>query len=1144
MPLGLRVRHAFREVIRSRGESYAHSGHVAVTVVDAEAAEARVRGSAGARYDVAIRAVASETDGRLALGASCTCPHFEDGEACKHLWATLVVLDARGWEPASLAGDRQRLELVDLDGELEAAWLEDDLDEEDDAFGEESSLQSVPRPRLSLGGEGSKQRGSGAPGSWRARIARLGPAFPRREVLHHAGARLAPLTGAPPALLYVLDPDEVRREQALRLHFARRTVQRDGSSGALRPARLAMEDLATVGGPEEAAACAQLLTLAQLEAVAQGRPYYGYPYARGGLSPSSVAVPSALVDPLLLRLAATGRLGVLPGGFLTDAEARRRGATAQEPRWLQFDPGPSWELRLELVREGSGYELRGGFLRGEETLPLEATDLVLAGGLLVHGTTLVRVDTGGDVGPLAELRRGPIRIPAGELDAAMLRLAAVPGLRPVELGPEIPWTESRTLPVPRLRFAALDADPRQVGARLDFGYGDVWVEAGAPTSRPADPGTRTLHVRDPEAETHALATLAELGFGTPAKRRGWVPPGGDPTGLALPVAALEPVAAELLAKGWILEAEGARLRRPGASFAGVRSGIDFFDLEGGIDFEGQTLPFPALLAAARDGSRFVRLGDGSRGLLPRAWLARCASLAGLGEEHDERLRFGRAHVGVVDALLAAQDESRADELFDALRRRLADFDGVVPAREPAGFEGTLRDYQRIGVGWLQFLRSFGLGGCLADDMGLGKTVQVLALLADRKGGSSPGRTLVVAPRSVVHGWVAEAARFVPALSVVRYTGAERTALREKVTTSDLVVTTYGTLRRDVEWLREQHFDTVVLDEAQMIKNAGSRTAQAARALRADHRLALTGTPVENHLGELASLLEFLNPGFLHRARGLEALGAGSSDPAALVLLARALRPLLLRRTKEQVLRELPAKTEQTLLCELAPAQRRQYEELRRHFQASLTQRIERQGLARSKIHVLEALLRLRQAACHPALLDPKRRSERSAKLDVLFENLEEVLDEGHKVLVFSQFTRLLSLVRERLDARGVSHAYLDGRTRDRKSCVSRFQEDPACRVFVISLKAGGTGLNLTAADYVFLLDPWWNPAVEAQAVDRTHRIGQTRPVVAYRLVAENTVEEKILALQERKRGLARKIFGDEKSLIGSLSAEDLRMLLG
>jgi SNF2 family DNA or RNA helicase len=489
-----------------------------------------------------------------------------------------------------------------------------------------------------------------------------------------------------------------------------------------------------------------------------------------------------------------------------------------------------------------------------------------------------------------------------------------------------------------------------------------------------------------------------------------------------------------------------------------------------------------------------------------------------------------------------------------LRRELASFDRIEPAHEPSHFVGSLRAYQREGLAWLGFLQRFGLGGCLADDMGLGKTVQVLALLAGRAEGRRnvggrrkrgvAGTSLVVAPRSVLHGWVDEAQRFTPRLRVLRYEGQGRAALRETFREFDLVVTTYGTLLRDAAFLSEQRFDYAILDEAQAIKTRASKTARAARGLRADHRLALTGTPIENHVGELASLLEFLNPGLLGRAQGLAPLATSSDDPASLALLARALRPLLLRRTKAEVLPELPPKTEQTLFCDLSPGQRREYDELRRHYQASLAHRIDEQGLARSKFHVLEALLRLRQAACHPALIDPRRARESSAKLELLFETLDEVLAEGHKALVFSQFTSFLARVRDGLDARNVPYAYLDGKTRDRKERIARFEQDAGCRVFLISLKAGGTGLNLTAADYVFLLDPWWNPAVEAQAIDRTHRIGQTRPVVAYRIVARGTVEEKILALQERKRSLADAILTNDSSLLRSLSADDLRLLLG
>ncbi|MEO8036090.1 MAG: DEAD/DEAH box helicase, partial [Acidobacteriota bacterium] len=331
---------------------------------------------------------------------------------------------------------------------------------------------------------------------------------------------------------------------------------------------------------------------------------------------------------------------------------------------------------------------------------------------------------------------------------------------------------------------------------------------------------------------------------------------------------------------------------------------------------------------------------------------------------------------------------------------------------------------------------------------------------------------------------------------------------------------------------------------QAIKNAATQSSKSVRLLQASHRLALSGTPIENHLGELWSLFEFLNPGVLGASASVR--GMGSADrmisEEGRKLLARALRPYILRRTKDEVAKELPSRTEQTIHCEMEAKQRKIYDELRLYYQRSLQQRIQDVGLNKAKIHVLEALLRLRQAACHPGLVDPKRRGEASAKLDTLLPRIREIVEGGHKVLVFSQFTSFLSIVRERLDEEGISYCYLDGRTRDRAAVVDQFQNDPATSVFLISLKAGGLGLNLTAAEYVFLLDPWWNPAVEAQAIDRAHRIGQTRHVVAYRLVCKDTVEEKILELQATKRELADSILGGEGKTLRNLEAADIEML--
>jgi SNF2 family DNA or RNA helicase len=333
---------------------------------------------------------------------------------------------------------------------------------------------------------------------------------------------------------------------------------------------------------------------------------------------------------------------------------------------------------------------------------------------------------------------------------------------------------------------------------------------------------------------------------------------------------------------------------------------------------------------------------------------------------------------------------------------------------------------------------------------------------------------------------------------------------------------------------------VILDEAQAVKNPGAQVTKAARLLKGDHRLAMTGTPVENHLGDLWSLFDFLNPGMLGSTTASQFTGQ-EDQGRRLSALSNALRPFILRRTKQQVLTELPEKTEQTLVCEMLPKQRKLYNELRDHYRAALNKKIEADGIKRSKIQVLEALLRLRQVACDPRLVDPKQKTQ-GAKIEHLLAQLSELLQEGHKVLVFSQFTTLLGLVRKELEKTGIAYEYLDGKTRNRAECVKRFQEDADCQVFLISLKAGGHGLNLTSANYVFILDPWWNPAVEAQAIDRAHRMGQANPVTAYRFIAKDTVEDKIIKLQESKRELADAIVSADSSLISNLSMADLRLL--
>ncbi|HKQ61880.1 MAG TPA: DEAD/DEAH box helicase, partial [Candidatus Polarisedimenticolaceae bacterium] len=482
------------------------------------------------------------------------------------------------------------------------------------------------------------------------------------------------------------------------------------------------------------------------------------------------------------------------------------------------------------------------------------------------------------------------------------------------------------------------------------------------------------------------------------------------------------------------------------------------------------------------------------------------------------------------AQLCAELDQPVPPAFAALRRLIEGFAELPEATLPADLRAELRGYQRRGVSWLVFLRDAGLGGLLADDMGLGKTLQALCALR--------GRTLVVSPTSVLHNWADEVRRFRPALRCALYHGPRR----ELDPDADVTLTTYAILRLDAELLAAQAWDTVILDEAQTIKNPESQVAAAAFRLQAGYRLTLTGTPVENRLDELWSQLHFANPGMLGGRRDFEqryAAPIAAGVPGAAERLRQRIRPFVLRRLKQDVAPELPPRTDVVLRCELSPEERAVYDAVRA---ATLSEVVAKLGEGGGVLAALEALLRLRQAACHPALVPGQHTVSASAKLALLLETLEEVIAEEHKALVFSQWTSLLDRVEPGLTAAGIGYTRLDGSTRDRAAVVRAFQDPAGPPVMLVSLKAGGTGLNLTAADHVFLLDPWWNPAVEDQAADRAHRIGQERPVLVYRLVAAETVEERILALQERKRELADAALG-EAERAASLTRDDLLELL-
>lgn len=827
----------------------------------------------------------------------------------------------------------------------------------------------------------------------------------------------------------------------------------------------------------------------------------------------------------------------------------------EQDRALSWDEGEPWRFTLDIQPQKSKRQrewvLTGRLVRDGQSIPLEEPVLLFPSGLIVLKDRLARLESEGCFSWIRLLRRDKrVTVPDKDREALIERLWQLPNLPEIEWPEEVGPQELHQPPRGYLRVhAPEDSGPyrrNQLLASVFFEYEGQTVRATDRAAGVFDAESHRVFVRDRQREAALLERLAGLDLKSTQGEMAYQ----HEADFLLSEKALPSIVETLIHEGWTVEAEGRRVRQSGGFHLSVHSDVDWFDLAGEFDFEGVPAKLPALLAAARKGERYVRLDDGSEGLLPQNWLDQYGHLAGLGEANGEAVRFRPSQALLLDALLSAQeDHVEVDRQFAQFRKKLRSFEGVSPRKEPRWFEGQLRDYQKEGLGWLHFLKEFGFGGCLADDMGLGKTVQVLALLEARRvrrlPSDEPRRpSLAVVPRSLMFNWKAEAARFAPRLNVLEYHGTGRSEYLDQLPDFDLIVTTYGTLRRDITKLKDVQFDYVILDEAQAIKNSASQVAKAARLLKAAHRLALTGTPVENHLGELWSLFDFLNPGLLGRSATFQSLiKQGTDDESSLPLLSRAISPYLLRRTKQQVLTELPEKNEQTLSCDLPRKQRRQYEELRDYYRASLSQKIEQKGIKKAKIHVLEALLRLRQAACHPGLLDQGKSNQKSAKFDLLLEQLQEVTAEGHKVLVFSQFTSLLGLLKPQLEAADIAYEYLDGRTRKRQQKVERFQEDPDCPVFLISLKAGGHGLNLTAADYVYILDPWWNPAVEAQAIDRTHRIGQTRPVFAYRLIARDTIEEKIVELQQSKRKLADAVISANESLIRQLTAEDLQLLL-
>ncbi len=809
-------------------------------------------------------------------------------------------------------------------------------------------------------------------------------------------------------------------------------------------------------------------------------------------------------------------------------------------------PGPERNLDVEWIKDTKTFRCEIKLSEGGLLLALDPPCYLDTEQALVGSVRLPPGLTADDLPKLQSAPKVPLDRAAAVARALALKAPRLPSPLKIE------QHEIRVQPIPQL---AIDFDPRVpqfAVAKPSFNYGAERFEPDGPAMviREVDSSVLRIH-RDPAAEAAALGQLEAHGLiRQDGRSDAYIQPGwlGDAALRAKWFAWIEQSMPELRELGWQIDqitAQGVRLSYAGDIHGEVEeTSNDWFSLRFDLEVDGQCMPLlplvSELIGEYKPGelppTLYLNAGRGHFVAVPAERIE--PILTTIIELFDqftgEALELPRPDVGRLNDLDGIPVQG-ATSLIQ-LAARLRDFSGLETVKLPTTFKGQLRDYQQHGVNWLQFLRAHGFGGILADDMGLGKTIQTLAHLAvEKRAGRMQHPCLIVAPTSLMSNWQREAEKFAPRLKILVLQGPERFERFEQIEQAQLVLTTYPLLPRDRDVLLKQRWHYLILDEAQQIKNPKAQAAQVARHLQAQHRLCLTGTPMENHLSELWAQFDFLMPGFLgdHQdfRRQYRTPIEERGDLDELQRLTRRTAPFMLRRTKDRVADELPPKTELLRSVALGDKQAMLYESVRLTMEKKVRDSIARRGLARSHIIVLEALLKLRQVCCDPRLLPAGTRGAKSAgsaKFELLFDLLPELIDEGRRVLLFSQFTTMLGLIEAEVKQRGIDYTKLTGQTRKRDVAIEAFRSGQA-NLFLISLKAGGVGLNLTEADTVIHYDPWWNPAVEHQATDRAHRIGQDKPVFVYKLVAEGTVEEKILALQERKQQLADRVHGQGRA---------------
>lgn len=1084
-------RDRFDPDIRLRGQQYWSEGRVEFIGFYEGSATFDVEGNQF--YEVLI---GSDTH-RKKFKFSCTCPHFEEGNYCKHLWASILAADNLHIINDILTGTR------------------DDSAEQVNQTAKPHGAQ-VPIAPVPVE-------------SWRDSVSKAQNTVRRLEEIRTYRKTTKATRPTRRFGTYAVDVKRSIERGQVFLHLLAQERLKNGQLGVIKPAELDHTKIEFYEEPSEKDFLWDLL--GRTEPVIYGFPGYSSKVDHLFIAPGQA-------DSILRKISTLKKLSLIK---IIEFRGQRTIEKQYNP-YLYNDA--IFNFRLKLTKADKFYVLEGELWCAEEENLTQTKgvgrrlDEVI--GTIDHFVffqeSMVRSDLSHYQVWSEALKVKPILIAEEELNSFLDFYFVQPQVPPIELPTNLSWTEVNDLfPRTQLIFSLLK-DSGKFSILLKFIYNEQPVRFGS--------GEFIYLLKEKLKIRRQTAVEIE----THGKLRDLNPtPSESPELDGYFEAEDFVIAAEkAMSLGWEVLVHDQKIRLGGEFKIDVSSGVDWFDLQAEFQFGEMQLQLPQLIHALRTGQRTVSLGDGTTGILPTSWFQKFSPMIRMAKATDQGLRLNKVQALFLSASLEDHFKLQSDQRFNSLRTLVNDLRELKPAEADEKLRGELRSYQKQGLSWLALMSEQKMGGILADDMGLGKTIQVLALLSkfymkkQAKGSPPHGPTLVVAPKSLVFNWIAEAEKFAPHLKFLIYSGTSRQGQLKKLSDHHVIVTTYQTLRIDIETFKAIEFEFLILDEAHQVKNPQSQVSMACRLLKAHRKFALTGTPVENSLMDLFSILAIVTPGLISEVQATRWVKESNSETVG--KLARALSPFLLRRMKENVLKDLPEKSEQILYCELSTAERKKYDELKAYYWNQLSGTIEQQGLNKSKIQVLEALLRLRQAACHQGLLNSKLANAGSAKFELVLEQLEQVILDGHKALIFSQFTSLLELFCNELRKRNVTFEYLDGQTQNRAERVRNFQENKSCSVFVLSLKAGGVGLNLTAADYVFILDPWWNPAAESQAIDRSHRIGQDRKVFAYKVIAKDTVEEKILALQKKKKELARAIVSADVSLLSSLQMDDLREL--